>query len=442
MPAVSKPSYRARSWESHGATKSAWEVSFFVIDGQKRRRVLRSGFATRRAAEAAFRDYSKEVMDGDFDKKPAIAAPTLKEFMERYLIEGTAGKRATSIENDRLAFAHFLKHVPGQLRIDEVRPEHIDAFVAKRLKERPLRGSKRAICSEATVRRELTSIRLLFNVAIRWRLIATNPTEGTVKPSPPEGDVVFLEVSEQAALLRACGEIDGKTSSEKGISSRHNSGQDTPYLRPLVAVGLYTGLRASEIFHLKWSDIDSQHNRITVRNSAGFTTKTKRIRALEIHPALARELSAWHEWFSREIQRAVERSHDRKLHVQLRRKAEERVAILRRCEPQPDRLVFPSFRTTRAEDGSPQPFDNIRKALARAVSEAGIKRSVGLHALRHTFAVTLARQGVPITKISKALGHSSLKTTQIYLRFMPDEGADVTCRIPDLALVSPAGAGK
>jgi hypothetical protein len=187
MPAVSKPSYRARSWESHGATKSAWEVSFFVIDGQKRRRVLRSGFATRRAAEAAFRDYSKEVMEGDFDKKPAVVAPTLKEFMERYLVEGTAGKRATSIENDRLAFAHFLKHVPGQLRIDEVRPEHIDAFVAKRLKERPLRGSKRAICSEATVRRELTSIRLLFNVAIRWRLIATNPTEGNGEALPSGG---------------------------------------------------------------------------------------------------------------------------------------------------------------------------------------------------------------------------------------------------------------
>lgn len=49
---------------------------------------------------------------------------------------------------------------------------------------------------------------------------------------------------------------------------------------------------------------------------------------------------------------------------------------------------------------------------------------------------TLARAGVPLTKVSKALGHGSLRTTQIYLRFTPDEGADVTSRLPDLGAAS------
>lgn len=149
MPTVSKPSFRARTWESHGAAKSAWEVSFFVIDGQKRRRVLRSGFATRRAAEAAFRDYSKEVMDGEFDKEPVVAAPTLREFTERYLVEGTAGKRPRSIEIDRLAFHWFMHYVPGDTLLDEVAPHQIDAYVARRLHDKP-----RMIAASNTLTRE------------------------------------------------------------------------------------------------------------------------------------------------------------------------------------------------------------------------------------------------------------------------------------------------
>lgn len=441
MATVSKPAYRERTWESEGAAKSAWEVSFFIVEGRNRRRVLRSGFATKRAAEAAFRDYSKEVMDGDFDKKPEAPRPTLNDFVERYLAEGTAGKRPRSIAQDRLAFHWFMEHVPGDTPLDEVTPEQIDTFIARRLKERPRNRRTKRTVSEATVRRELTSVRRLFNVAIRWRLLSANPTEGAHKPTSPEGDVVFLELDEQRALLNACHEIDAETRTESGAESRHNSAQDTPYLRPIVAVGLYAGLRAGEIFHLTWNDIDFERRRITVRNTAGFTTKTKKNRVLELHPALARELTTWKDWYAAEIERAQERIGDKALHIQLRRKAEDRLAILRRCEPKPFRLVFPSFRTFDEQTGEPLPLDNVKKGFGRAVKEAGIKRRVGLHSLRHTFAVTLARQNVALTKISKALGHSSLKTTQIYLRFMPDEGADVTSRIPDLG-ESPLGRSE
>jgi len=436
MPTVSKPSFRARTWESHGAAKSAWEVSFFVIDGQKRRRVLRSGFATKRAAEAAFRDYSKEVMDGDFDKTPTVAAPTLKEFTERYLVEGTAGKQPRSIEIDRLAFHWFMQYVPGDTPLDEVAPHQIDAYVARRLQDKPRIKNGRKTVSESTVRRELMCIRRLFNVAVRWKLIQTNPSDGTVKPNPPEGDVVFLEIEEQRALLAACGEMDAASGSSLGADSRHNSAQDTPYLRPLVALALYTGLRASEMFHLSWSDVDFERNRLTVRNTTHFRTKTRKNRMLELHPALLRELESWKRWYEVEIARARARTNDPALHLQLRRKAQERLSILLRCEPRSDRLIFPSFKSVAPDTGEALPMDNIKKGFSRAVREAGIRRRVGLHTLRHTFAVTLARAGVPLTKVSKALGHGSLRTTQIYLRFTPDEGADVTSRLPDLGAAS------
>ena len=48
-----------------------------------------------------------------------------------------------------------------------------------------------------------------------------------------------------------------------------------------------------------------------------------------------------------------------------------------------------------------------------------IQKNLTMHVARHTFAtsVTLSN-GVPIETVSKMLGHTSLKTTQIYARII------------------------
>ncbi|MFX1452442.1 MAG: tyrosine-type recombinase/integrase [Promethearchaeota archaeon] len=51
----------------------------------------------------------------------------------------------------------------------------------------------------------------------------------------------------------------------------------------------------------------------------------------------------------------------------------------------------------------------------------------GPHALRHYFATRLIRAGVPLIKVSKLLGHSSIKTTeQIYIHLVPLDFSGVT----------------
>lgn len=54
------------------------------------------------------------------------------------------------------------------------------------------------------------------------------------------------------------------------------------------------------------------------------------------------------------------------------------------------------------------------KQLRRIAEEAGIKKRITFHTARHTFATQLLSKGVPITTVQALLGHSSVRTTQVY----------------------------
>ena len=63
---------------------------------------------------------------------------------------------------------------------------------------------------------------------------------------------------------------------------------------------------------------------------------------------------------------------------------------------------------------SNQEYNRVLKRVAKI---AGIKKHLNTHIARHTFATTITMENdVPIETISKIMGHTSIRTTQIYTK--------------------------
>ncbi|WP_418796706.1 tyrosine-type recombinase/integrase [Phocaeicola plebeius] len=80
--------------------------------------------------------------------------------------------------------------------------------------------------------------------------------------------------------------------------------------------------------------------------------------------------------------------------------------IIERYRPfQEDNLVFPNLN-----------YWSICKPLKKMIRECGVNKSISFHCSRHGFATLALCKGMPIESVSRVLGHTNIKTTQIYAK--------------------------
>lgn len=68
---------------------------------------------------------------------------------------------------------------------------------------------------------------------------------------------------------------------------------------------------------------------------------------------------------------------------------------------------------------------SIRLMLKKYTKMAGIEKNITPHMFRHSFATYLVEEGVDISCVKEILGHSSIKTTQIYLHIALAKQAEI-----------------
>jgi integrase/recombinase XerD len=151
-------------------------------------------------------------------------------------------------------------------------------------------------------------------------------------------------------------------------------------VRVLLSLGYGCGLRAGEIVRLKVKHIDSAQKIIRIEQSKG-----RKDRNVMLSPQTLELLREW--WKVRPSR------YDAGMPLQ-------------------ERWLFPS----RKSAGKPMTTRQLSRLFHEAVEAAGIKKSVTLHALRHSFATHLLERGTDIRIIQALLGHDKLDTTARYTR--------------------------
>jgi len=126
------------------------------------------------------------------------------------------------------------------------------------------------------------------------------------------------------------------------------------------------GLRVSEIINLKKDDIDFNEKLIYIKLAKG-----KKDRFVRVPESILEELKSY-------------------------------------CNLLGEEILFPSNRGGRLTTAT------IQTIVENSAKKAKIKKEVYPHLLRHSFATHLLEQGTDLRIIQKLLGHSDIKTTQIY----------------------------
>jgi site-specific recombinase XerD len=85
------------------------------------------------------------------------------------------------------------------------------------------------------------------------------------------------------------------------------------------------------------------------------------------------------------------------------------------------------------KQGQPISKETIQVVFKHACKKAGINKPASVHSLRHSFATHLLENGVNLKIIQNLLGHSSLRTTSIYLHVTKFDPASIRSPFDEIA---------
>ena len=106
--------------------------------------------------------------------------------------------------------------------------------------------------------------------------------------------------------------------------------------------------------------------------------------------------------------------------------------MLRERLSEPSGLVFPSPKGGKQIIRAGKPFLHAVKACGFNDGQPDPRYHVVFHSLRHTYASLLFQRGVPLTVVSKLMGHATTKMTERYAKLSPDNKKDAAKLISEI----------
>ena len=284
--------------------------------------------------------------------------------VETYLSEWLTAKRKLRESTRRNYETHLRRYLNpglGQIKLSELRPNHLDRFYSDMIEGR-MEGA-----SVITVHHVHRTLRSALNTAVKRRLIPWNPAQHVELPERRRAATQVWGPDEVRHFL--------------DVSAEH------PYGLLLHVITL-TGMRRGEALGLHWVDVHPEGPHLVVRLQVVMTKtgpalgppKTRSgVRVVPIDPVTSRRL---------EEHRQQQVSEQQAWGAGWRGLG----------------LVFTQ------DNGAMIAPDKVTQAFMQIVRRSGLPR-IRLHDLRHTHASLALAAGVDIKVVSDRLGHSTTTIT-------------------------------
>ena len=313
------------------------------------------------------------LQHGDDLPSEKVKAPMFKTVAEKYLKWSSENKNREGIE-DKSRYENHL-----QSRFDNKRLDEICLLDLERMKSEMGKSG----LSPKTISHCLGLLRAIYNKATDWNLYGGGNPIKKKRPGEKKGIMPtvrnardrFLSVEEAGLLLK-------ELKRNHQIKKEYKELKDQK-LHDIVLISLHSGARASEIFNLKWQDVDLQNGLMTLRD-----TKNTETRYAPMTDAI-------------------------------------RVILKGRMPSDEADQIDPNAYVFTNEDG--EKIEEVSNTFERVVARLGFNKGVTdrrqkvvFHTCRHTFASWLAIEGIPIYTISKLMGHKSIAMSERYAHLSPD----------------------
>lgn len=336
-----------------------WGVDVLLPNGKRYRRII----GTKKQAEAVQRKLEAEIVEGKWgvrETEDILFSALLDEYLEYAKIN----KAASTFSINQYRFeAHLLPYF-GDTPLSLITQRMVDSYKQSRVW---------AGVSPNTVNRELANLSHMLKMAVRWGYVDRNVVSAVDRMKVPKRAPRFLSQDEIGRLIEASKES---------------------HIYPIIVTALHTGMRKSELFQLRWTDINFDQRIIIVQPRGDWHTKNYKPRALRITPVLYDVLT-----------------EHKKLMAELGFGSE---------------FVF-TYLGERIKRG-------IRDSLRTAVTKAGMQikgpDKVTLHILRHTFASQLVMGGAQLRAVQELMGHQSFETTLKYAHIAQDHASQQIMKLP------------
>lgn len=233
--------------------------------------------------------------------------------------------------------------------------------------------------SYSTAKKAYNNLNACMELGVQRGEIIKNPVKGVKLPSSKSKE-------KKAVTAYTPEEIEAIVNEAKRT---YKNGTPVYRYGYLIILILNTGMREGEPLYLKWKDVDLEKRRIYIH---GDVVEVKN-----------RDENAKSSYIC--IEQETPKTDKSTRYIPLNDNAVEALENLRMLIKDKDRVIATKNHTIL----SPR---KVYRTMENILDRCGITDKTNLvHALRHTFATTLIRNGVDIKAVSEILGHEDVSTT-------------------------------